>query len=678
MIGISLVLTDTEPYIGICPDPHSPPKLLASVVKDLKLPTEASIRHNDGTQTTSMSLEHLLNLLSATAERESTAAGKTASGNAHEFNPEKNAPRASVNFDSGAMTLAFAEFLGQLVKALNQSVEVVTAAMGQVNHVVVVLPPNLSAPARDKLAHIGRLPSGVTISTAPYHASVMLRYGNGKIPATPLVDLQWDAGLRIGRRSFLNGDAGNMARLGRDGVLCSSSCSLDTWHALTAQWLAENIKGIIPGHASWNKADAQAFRRWVAATSPELCEAVLQEKTSLLLTFGDWKHNLDKRRMADLRATLLVAPTKFLRASLHEKGMADPSTVLVHHGSTLHWPAAQGCLRDVLAEFGRSGQDSDSDASAALGALKLIEVPPCLPYDCGVLIRPVGWKEGTGTLVMLRGASAEAKARSRIFCECKDRSEDLEVLFYTRCVDFDKLKINYLFAEKYVRFAPAHDEGGKTNFYATMTLHTDKEGRVNAVRTVMHDKISGKSYDFPALAFTGGSADIATINRGIRHPEAWQWCEKIDAVRRTEAHWTVQDWRRALDPDLPLLSRDQYLIIVFGIETLLSDLSLFTRLRNAPPEQVQEQVRVYFHGQMTRLAKQMGKTCANVTKWTESYSSPRKDEALALDFQNSVYLGAGDDKELKNEASRLARSYRFGCRDPYSLRVDWNKKDFPL
>lgn len=676
MSSISLVLTGTQPCIGVCPDPHLPPKLLASVVKDVRLHTEVSVTCCDGTKTVAMSVEHLLDLLSETAQRESAAPVKAVAGKTHTFNAGANAPRSSVTFDSDAIIRAFAACLNRLVKTLNESVQVVTVVMGEVNHVVLVLPPSMSATARDKLAHIGELLTGVTVSTVPYHASVMLHYGDGKIPTTPLIDLQWDTGLRVGCRSFLNGDAADMVRPGRDNILCSSSFSLDTWHMLTGRWLTENVKAMIPDHASWSNADARAFRDWVVATSPGLCEAVLKEDSSFSLAFRDWKHALDKNRMAELRAMLFLTPTKFLRASLCDKGIANPNTVVVSHGSTLRWPAAQRCLRQLLAELGRSDESSDSDASAALGAFQLIKPPTCVPYDCGVLIRPVGQREGTGTLVMVRGAPADAKAASRTFCLPKSRSEDVEVLFYTRCVDFDARRVTYRFAEKSIRFAPAHDKAGKTSFYATMTLRTDKEGRVNAVRTVMHDKISGKSYEFPALAFTGGLADAAVISRSKEHTEARQWCELIDGVSHPDAGWTVQDWRKVLDPVLPLLSRDEYLAIIFGIETLFDDLGRFTRLRNALPEQVQEQVRIHVHGQMTQLAKRIGRR--HVSEWAKLNPHPEKNETLARDFKNSVYQDAVEDEQLLNEASNLARSYETGCSDPSSLRVDWNKKDFPL
>ncbi len=310
-----------------------------------------------------------------------------------------------------------------------------------------------------------------------------------------------------------------------------------------------------------------------------------------------------------------------------------------------------------------------------LGAFQLVTPPPCVPYDCGVLIRPVGQKEGIGTLVMVRGASADTETTSRTFCLPRTQSEDLEVLFYTRCVNFDMMEITYRFANKHIRFAPAHDEAGKTNFHVTMTLRTDDDGRVNAVRTVMHDNISGKSYEFPALPFTGGSPKIAVIRRGSKHPGMEQWAQKINAIREPDAQWTVQDWRKALDPRI-VFSRDRYLIFIFGIETLLKDMSHFASLREMPPEQVQEQVRIHVHGQMTDMAQRIGKQ--HVSEWCRRYPRPEETTTLASDFKNSVYQDAVGDEKILNQASEIASKYEIGCSSPYSLSVDWGKKDFPL
>ncbi len=670
MSNVSLVLSGSKPRIGVCPDIHKPPQLLENIV-DIDLPETIAVRRGDGTLTEPVHVDRILRLLNEDAVRKEKALFVHVPDEKHSFGSNSRPfPRDSRLSDKN-LTRAFAKYLANLVKTLRKSVEVDAVTMGGVDHLILGLPPYISAPAHKKLETIGDFFKKLRITIVPYHASVMLFHGKGKIEKNPFIDVSWDSELHIGRRSFPQGSVDDMAFIGNDSIL--KTVSHQGWHNDLSLWLIDKYKDNIRENVQWGKKQELKFRRWAKNVTGKLLEALLNGEKQFPVEYGEWNDTVCHKDMKNLTASLLHAPANYLRAALRDHG-ANERTLIISHGRMLNYHVIESMFNDVFLEFGVINLEEDTDVQAALGAFLLAKPSPCVPYDCGVLVRTFGEHEGVGTLVLLRGSPVGTRSHSRTFNMLRHESQNVEVFFYTRQVDFVNSKVNYKFAKKKVRFAPDHDASGTTRFYASMNLQTDDGGRVNAVRTVLHDEISGNSYDFPSLPFTGGSKDIAAIRRGNSSKEAQKWRRKIAAVSGSKPQWSIRQWEEAMEDknNKDKMTRDDYIFFIFELDmiTHLRDFSLFT----CPPEELQRRGRSHAYDQMVELANQVGG--ANVSAWRRHYTQPTRDSAMPREFQNSVFQDAVDRPKLQDRAEKLAEKYNIVCMKPEVMNVDWDKTMF--
>lgn len=660
---VSMALKNGKPHIAVCPDFNRAPEPLDKIV-NIELPDQIDVRHPDGTQVTPISISYLLRLINQDTERENNLERCIFPRQEYSFSEDLDrASGGNSQFSNVNLIEAFAGYLNRLVVILNASVEVVAITMGQVNHLILVLPPYISSTAREKLDTLKQFCQNLKLTIVPYHASVMLFFGNGEIIKTPFIDIEWDTELRIGRRSFPSGTEEDLAFLGKDSVLRAGS--LENWRGDLALWLIDKFKSNISEHGSWGQKEELRFHNWAHAVSSHMLDALLNEETTFSLEFDKWNEKISEKDMQELLPLLLFPAVNFVRAALQDHGAEGKSLLVISHGNMLGYKAVKNALYNVFIECQVAYLEENTDAVAALGAFQLVSPPACVPYDCGVLVRPAGERDGIGTLMLLRGAPVDTEAKSRTFQLPKSESRTLEVIFYTRQVDFSKSNITYMFARENVRFAPAHDSSGNTRFHAAMKLSADKEGRVNAVRTVLHDEISGSRYDFPSLPFTGGSPDLAVIQRGKSDKEAKRWHRSIDAVRNAKPQWSVRQWYQALQGGI--VTREEYLLHLFGRDAYRNNhgLNLFT----CPPNDLQKRGRSHIYRQMTNLARQIsGK---HVRAWQKNYPHAAQDAILSRDFKNSVFQDAANDKKKQDQAQELAHRYELTCHPPDNLNVDW-------
>lgn len=668
MSTVSIAFSASRPRIGVCPDPNRPPILLEDVV-DINLSTEVQLKKK-GSGSETLPVRRLLSTIDAVVTRETNEVVKNAEQTQPSFTKSKLNPSPQNDLTADELVVVFAGYLTELARKLRSSAEVVAVTMGSVDQMILVVPPDVSAETRSRISEVNGFLDDINVVIVPYHASVMLYYGeNGQIPSRPFIDLQWESDLRVGKRSFPAGDANDMAYLGEDCVFADAN--MQKWRRAIEAWLLGCLEEEVQNNLDWSKSREIEFRNWCEMTSDKLLTAVLDEERSFRLVFGDWTNDIDEKTMAELRAMLLVGTSNFTNAALLDQGATDKKTAVISHGSMCSKPAIQNMIQRECSRLKLADLASDTDKRAALGAFQLVEKPPCVPYDCGILVRPVGEHEGIGTLVLLRGATADTKAISKTFSLPERESRNIEVLFYTRQVDFESFDVAYSFAEKDIRFAPAHDDTGKTNFYATMELKTDSEGRVDAVRTVLHDNVCNKSYKFPVLPFTGGSSESATIQRGKVDKDAKDWLVRIGNVPDADKSRTLEEWRRLLD--LGILTRDQYIIHIFGIEGLISRAHLLDP--TCAPEDVQKEGREYLHGRMKTIAESVGGN--HVQAWVNSHPQPERNQELAREFKNSVFQDAVGDNHMLDQAATIADRYGNVCANPKALNVDWSKSNLP-
>lgn len=185
--------------------------------------------------------------------------------------------------------------------------------------------------------------------------------------------------------------------------------------------------------------------------------------------------------------------------------------------------------------------------AAVQGAARLAaqREPPCLPYDCGLLLRFERRRtDHVGLLIASKGASLPFLGNTRVVEIAGRPLEPVSIAVYLRKVDLGKGSLAF-YTHGWYAYMPARDSSSRARLSATVTIAED--GRID-VR--LRDHIAGEELRLEEMGMLGGEPINFLPPRALEEGNGRilrsLWSDFVASTLAANSDPTVEAWREFL------------------------------------------------------------------------------------------------------------------------------------